>query len=398
MSPSAPSLGPTTCVLELTPAGRAAVSVVLVEGPTAIQAVDKCFSTRNERRVADSPVDRITVGRWGGPAGEELVVCKRGAERVEVHCHGGTAAVRSVMNALVANGCCEVAWRDWLRRSHSDPIEAAARIALADAVTARTAAILLDQLNGALATAVRETMDVIAAGEWNRTAKAIGELLNRRELGLHLTSPWRVVLAGPPNVGKSSLINALAGYERAIVAPTPGTTRDVVTVTTAIEGWPVELADTAGLRATEDELESAGVELAQATLATADLVVFVQDATQSALDIDQQLDLQYRSIRHLHVWNKVDLLPSVADGAQHIDETVHEPIICTSALTGRGIAELAAAIATSLVPNPPPAKAAVPFMPANIEALVVARNAVERRHATAALEALQSLLASDDRS
>ena len=69
-----------------------------------------------------------------------------------------------------------------------------------------------------------------------------------RSVGLRLVSGWRVVLAGRPNVGKSRLLNALAGYERAIVDPTPGTTRDVVTVRTALDGWPVELADTAGLR------------------------------------------------------------------------------------------------------------------------------------------------------
>ena len=83
-----------------------------------------------------------------------------------------------------------------------------------------------------------------------------------RNWGCISSNPWRVVVFGAPNVGKSSLINALAGYERAIVSPTPGTTRDVVTVTTAIDGWPVQLSDTAGFRETQDELESAGIELA----------------------------------------------------------------------------------------------------------------------------------------
>ena len=85
---------------------------------------------------------------------------------------------------------------------------------------------------------------------------------------------------GAPNVGKSSLINALAGYERAIVSPTPGTTRDVVTVTTAIDGWPVQLSDTAGFRETQDELESAGIELATTTLSRAELAIFVHDAAK----------------------------------------------------------------------------------------------------------------------
>ena len=112
------------------------------------------------------------------------------------------------------------------------------------------------------------------------------EMLQFRDLGLHLTTPWRVVLAGAPNVGKSSLMNAIAGYQRAIVSPTPGTTRDVVTVTTAIDGWPVQLADTAGLRETQDELESAGVALADAAIGEADLVIVVSDASADS-DVDE---------------------------------------------------------------------------------------------------------------
>ena len=81
--------------------------------------------------------------------------------------------------------------------------------------------------------------------------------------GRHLLTPFDVVLAGPANVGKSSLINALVGYNRAIVYDAPGTTRDVITAETAIDGWPVTLSDTAGLRDSDDPLEMAGVQTAQ---------------------------------------------------------------------------------------------------------------------------------------
>ena len=89
-------------------------------------------------------------------------------------------------------------------------------------------------------------------------------------LGLHLARPWQVVVAGPPNVGKSSLINALAGYPRAIVHWAPGTTRDAVTVETVLDGWPVELCDTAGLRTAGDAVERAGIELARRKMAQAE--------------------------------------------------------------------------------------------------------------------------------
>jgi tRNA modification GTPase len=204
---------------------------------------------------------------------------------------------------------------------------------------------------------------------------------------MHLTTPWRVVLVGAPNVGKSSLINALAGYDRAIVSPVPGTTRDVVTVTTAIDGWPVQLADTAGMRATVDELESAGVELAQAALASADLAIFVHDATTPS--VDRQPSDSCGVVRVIPVRNKIDLL----EGESSRADTSTQDELDVSALTGEGIDVLVAAIGQSLVPNPPASGVAVPFMRGQIESLVIARNAIKRPHAAAASEALQSMLA-----
>ena len=89
-----------------------------------------------------------------------------------------------------------------------------------------------------------------------------------------------MVIAGPPNVGKSSLINALLGFQRAIVFDLPGTTRDVVTAVTALDGWPVELSDTAGLRSSDDPLELAGIEQAHRQAAAADCLLLVFDASQ----------------------------------------------------------------------------------------------------------------------
>jgi tRNA modification GTPase len=377
----------TTYVVELTPVGRGAVAVLLVAGQNGVRAVNKLFLPAGKLTVADAPVGRILFGRWGS-GGEELVVCRRAEDRVEVHCHGGVAAVRAVIHGLQAEGCRPIFWRDWVRiesTGQDDAVVREAKIALADAVTARTAAILLDQLKGALSAAIRTVLAALAAEEWSKAAAEINQLLQHRDVGLHLTTPWQVVFAGPPNVGKSSLINALAGYERAIVSPVPGTTRDVLTVTTAIDGWPVVLADTAGLRSTSDELESAGVELTQAALASADLAILVRDATAPAAEAGP---LPFVLSRTIHVLNKIDLLPKTA--VEH--DAARGPSILTSALTNQGIAELATAIARALAPNPPPRGAAIPFTPEQFETLAVARNAIERRHAIAASDALQSML------
>jgi tRNA modification GTPase len=272
---------------------------------------------------------------------------------------------------------------------------------LADAVTERTAAILLDQLNGALSAAIRGIITELAAAEWSTAAKTIDELLSRKELGLHLINPWRIVVFGAPNVGKSSLINALAGYERAIVSPTPGTTRDVVTVKTAISGWPVQLSDTAGFRETEDELESAGIKLATSSLSQAELAIFVHDAARlrdESRDDETNLEPPKLAphVRALHVINKIDLI-SVPWRSQLLQQFVHpRPAICqprlVSALNGEGIADLISAIAEALVPTSFPPGSAVPFTSELVDGLTAAKAAVEQHDAELASELLHALL------
>jgi tRNA modification GTPase len=240
-------------------------------------------------------------------------------------------------------------------------------------------------------------IESIEASNWPQAAQTLDVLLAHRDVGLHLTTPWQVVLTGPPNVGKSSLINALMGFQRAIVSPTPGTTRDVVTATTAIDGWPVQLADTAGLRETRDELEAAGVELARVALSKADLVIVVQEAMNSTAEFDSQLlPLSKRAIQ---VRSKVDLLGDASGkdvDAEPPRVPNHSPraqVINTSTVTREGISELIATIGASIVPNPPAPGEAVPFTLSQIESLVVARNAIRRRDSASATDALRSLLA-----
>ncbi len=370
----------TTRVIELTPAGRAAVAVLLVAGPEAVEIVDKCVHRRDDRKLREFPVDRVLVGRWGSPGGEELLVCRRSEDRVEIHCHGGAAAIREVIDRLCERGCEPIRWQDWLQETAADPIRAAAQVALAEAPTARTAAVLLDQFDGALADALRAALDAVAASDWQTATATLDAVLGQRGVGLHLTTPWRVVLAGRPNVGKSSLMNALVGFQRAIVCDLPGTTRDVVTAVTAIDGWPIQLADTAGLRETRDEIESAGVERAAAAVGDADLVLLVDDAWG-----DGEIVVPTR-VPLLRVLNKIDLLPASPALAKRRFG------VRTSVETGAGIAELVAAVGAALVPTPPAAGAAVPFTAEQVKCFQAALAAARQRDAAAVLSSLRPLV------
>jgi len=291
------------------------------------------------------------LGRLGGEVADEVVLTvKRGgpSQRLELHCHGGRANVRFLLDLLATRGLHICSWQELEYRTDPDPFRAAATIALADAPTGRTAAILLDQYNGAFAAALDAILTALDRGGIDMASTGLDALARRASLGRRLTTPWRVVVAGAPNVGKSSLMNALAGYQRSIVSPTPGTTRDVVTTRMAIDGWPVELADTAGVREGADVLEEEGVGKARTTAHAADLCLWLLDA--SAPPVWPSDDLG--TVRF--IVNKVDL-PAVWD------LIVPAESVQVSALTHLGIPELCAALSGWLVADPPPPGAAVPF-------------------------------------
>jgi tRNA modification GTPase len=340
-----------TRVAVLTPPGTGAIATVAVTGPRAWENARQLFRPAGTVSLPDvPPLHRFWFGTLAD--GDEVVLAVTQTEpevRVEVHCHGGRQVVRWVVEQFESgSAACGVA-------AHSTP---QAADLLQRAPTLRTASILLDQYLGAFDAAVCVILAKLDAGAI--TIPELETLASFAPVGRHLVEPWTVVVAGPPNVGKSSLVNALAGYQRAVVSEVAGTTRDVVTTAVAFDGWPVELADTAGLRRAAG-LEAEGIDRAARFIRDADLVLWVLDATAPEPVLPEQPE-------PLLVVNKVDRPP--AWDLSRVPDAIR-----ISAATGDGVAGLTAAVARSLVPNPPPPSAAVPYTPQLAALVEAARDA-----------------------
>lgn len=334
----------------LTPAGTGAIAVLAARGPRALEIAEALFRPRNVAVSAEP--GRFFLGQFGDEASDEVVLSVKQivpVPCVEIHCHGGVEVVRVLLESLRRRGVEILSWQEWQRHESDEPFQAIAA-ALAEARTARTAAILLDQYHGAFGRAMREIHAALERGDNDVAGRKLEELAEFAELGRHLAQPWRVVVAGPPNVGKSSLVNAVAGYRRSVVSAIPGTTRDAVTTQIAVDGWPVELTDTAGLRDPAEDLEAQGIDLARAAMNGADLCLWVMDG--STAPVPPAISTKNPRL----VVNKIDL-PAAWDYRGRMD------VLPVSAATGQGVAELCSALAGWLVPRPPAPGSAVPFTP-----------------------------------
>jgi tRNA modification GTPase len=373
------SLDGACTVTLLTPSGRGAVATIAVEGPGSVAAVHRFFRPITSVAGVEFPIGRILVGHWQSTnaASEEVVVCRRAKESVEVNCHGGQAAWQAILDSLLSVGAQRSEPETWLTQRGADAVQQAAWLALRHAATPRVASILLDQFRGALRTRLNEILEIsefLEAADVDCATQQLERLLAHADVGRHLTQPWRIVFAGPPNVGKSSLVNALLGYERAIVYDQPGTTRDVLSAGTAFDGWPVELVDTAGLRNTSDAIEAEGVLRSRAEIAKADLVAFVVDHETTDFN---QLEWVPSATQIVTIANKTDLSSGIL-------WKIPSHWLRTSAVTGLGLPQLMQVLVERLVPHPPTPGEAVPFTAeqvASLQALLEAVRGGELAHA-----------------
>jgi tRNA modification GTPase len=330
----------TTQVAVLTPPGSAAIAVFRVRGPAAWEIVRRYFQPARGQLADVPPAPSLRFGRFGDAVSDEVMLVTREKDCFEIHCHGGRRVVEWLLGLMKTAGAEETAWPEVVTPEFADPRAGAL---LPFARTVRTAAILLDQAHGAYERA-------IAAND--------NDVLRRNAtVGRHLVEPWTVAIAGPPNAGKSTLLNALAGFSRSVVSPIPGTTRDAVSVSLAFDGWPIDLIDTAGLRETLDAVEIEGVERARQAVAASDLCLWVIDANlplpASADDITRQLGRVFGST--LIVLNKSELTA--------VPVRILPDAIRISAATGQGLTELAKRIVQMLIPVAPKLGEPVPYTP-----------------------------------
>ena len=295
--------------------GKAALAIVRASGPQAVEVATRCFRGADLRAV---PSHTLHVGLWHAPQGEAVdqVVCGvfraphsyTGEDMVEVSCHGGDYVVALVLKSLIRAGARMAAPGEFTQRAFLngklDLVQAEAVADLIHASSARAHRASVDSLRGrysktieALRTAL---VEICALAELEidfsdedvefadrkalrallmKTKRLLGEALASYALGELVREGVRVVIAGRPNAGKSTLLNALVGEDRAIVSNTPGTTRDAITADKEMGGLLFQFMDTAGLHDTPDRIEQEGVRRSRAAIDRANVVLYVYDAS-----------------------------------------------------------------------------------------------------------------------
>jgi tRNA U34 5-carboxymethylaminomethyl modifying GTPase MnmE/TrmE len=354
----------------LTPPGAGGIAVVEVIGREAPAVVNPLLTARRPIDVSTMDPGELRLCRIVDRVEEVLddaVLAARrlpdGAVLIHISVHGGPRIVQRLLLALKAAGAVVVDAQAHapLSRLVTNLLEAEAFELLATAKT-RAVAAWLARVPAALAAEAERIDHLLAAGSVEAGRAALSELADRFNEALYLTHGIRIVLTGEPNSGKSTLANALAGAEHSVVSEAAGTTRDWVELPAALDGLPITLVDTAGIRHPLDALEQESIRRAHSQIATADVLVRVVDRSAPPLLSDaaglgrhdmtsgapslnsqtragcpppQRPTVQEPPPREVWVWNKSDLPMNAAWTEAQGPAGVH-----VSALTGEGLAEL----------------------------------------------------------
>ncbi|WP_053982807.1 tRNA uridine-5-carboxymethylaminomethyl(34) synthesis GTPase MnmE [Niameybacter massiliensis] len=367
--------------------GVGGIGIIRVSGMDAIQIVDEVFKGASKKTLQESPSHTIHYGhivnKEGKVIDEVLVMLMKAPKTftredvVEINCHGGPVPLEAVLMEVIRKGARLADSGEFTKRAFlNGRIDLAQVEAIMDIIEAKTEVSLsqaVNQLEGKLSKQIKEYQDTLIqiiarievsidypeydedeplANDFVDEIKALNDqlkkLLATADTGKMIREGIKTAIVGQPNVGKSSLLNALLEENKAIVTDIPGTTRDVVEAYLNIDGMPFVLLDTAGIRETEDIVEKIGVERSKESIEKADLVLMLIDSSRALDEEELNIINELTNKTVIFVLNKIDLHSVIT---QEILEqyTKGQPIIQISAMKQNGLDTLRQAMKQFIV-------------------------------------------------
>ena len=362
-----------------TAVGEAGIGIVRMSGSASLDIADKVFKGKKVKSLSSVSNRKITYGHIIDPEDDKvidevLIVYMKEPftytreDIVEIYCHGGIISVKKTLELLLRNGARLAEPGEFTKRAflngRLDLSQAEAVIDLIRAKTDKSYDVSLDQLEGNLSVKVNEIRNILLKmlahigvsidfpdedveevtydelEEWgNIVLDDICGLLNTADRGKILREGLNTVILGKPNVGKSSLLNAILRENRAIVTDVPGTTRDIIEEYVNIDGIPLKIVDTAGIRDTENLIEKIGVNRAKNVVSRADLVIAVFDASRELTKEDMDIVDIIKDKKSIALLNKTDL-PNKIELEDLQKQLGNKKLIATSIAKGVGVEEL----------------------------------------------------------
>ena len=327
-----------TYVTQFTAEASGAIAVLRIWGGDATGIADRLFRPKyGHRGLAQSQPGELRLGWFGIDEVVALVIpADSGDLEVEIQGHGSPILIKSILQSLKENNVTAINQDQYLIAHGVLWLERKARDHFHRVNAPKAAEVLWRQVNGSLRRTLERIQADLKDGQKESSIDLIDRLLMTAHWGTCLSRGFTVALAGAPNVGKSTLVNALAGFERVLVSPIAGTTRDLVDVCLTINGWPLVVTDMAGLRdETTDLLEASGIALARGRQNVADLVVRLYGPDEIEM-------AKTGSGNDLVVFTKQDLMEETA---------VPEGMIAISARSGQGLELFMAQMIERLIPE-----------------------------------------------
>lgn len=356
--------------------GEGAIGIVRLSGPEAVEIANQLYKEKNLDIVPSHTIHYGHVYDLEGQMLDEVMVTVLKAPKtytrediVEINCHGGIIAVQRILEACLLAGARLAEPGEFTKRAFlNGRIDLSQAEALMDLIQAKTGKAMnasLDQLQGSLSDKIRslrkqmlatlaqvevtidypeyDDVEEISLNQMNQTAKSVKQeiqtLLQQAEGGRLFRDGIKTAIVGRPNVGKSSLLNRLTGFDKAIVTDIAGTTRDTIEEYINVRGVPLQLVDTAGIRETEEIVEQIGVTRAREVMSKADLIILMLNQSEVLTDTDKELLSLTQNQKRIILLNKQDL-PSQITVSDLSLYAAEEEFITTSMLTEAGIKQL----------------------------------------------------------